>query len=233
MKAHRQKIGRWTREMLAVVDDPLFWDVMAMMSWSHEPYKLLMLFLQSTLGDDVLDQKGAHLQQLVGGKAKQFGQMFTQIYMESDWSELVRNHLDSPLAEHVPRILLGTFLCHAGGFNRRIVDPTKRCRCRVCGFGASLDMGWGSLQMRGLTGLRLCSAVLRPGIPCGCCCSALLPVTKCASIVKVPLPGMRRTLLLCIARGTAHLTRLRLLWFSCRWLVEALVLTSWRRLTRI
>lgn len=93
------------------------------MDLCNGPYKHLFAFLQSIISDLDLDHRGSHLQRLVCGKAQEIMRDFDVALVGADWAGLLDKH---PEATFLPNLCLGTFLCHAGSYNRRILEPTER-----------------------------------------------------------------------------------------------------------
>jgi hypothetical protein len=145
IKAYKKRLGRWTREVLAVVKDILFWTVLALMDVCNTPYKHLMAFLQTSLSDDTLNARGGHLQQMACGKAEQICSEFDSAILGSDWQKLIN---DNPDSAYLPGLCLGTLLCHAAGFFRRIVEPTLRFTL-TNNFSTCLCKLWGSARVPG------------------------------------------------------------------------------------
>lgn len=122
---YRLKMGRWRRDVAAVVKEPLFWTVMRIARVCHMPLDHMLAFSSTAIEPDALAESGGHVAQLVCGKARAILDEFEQILFETDWGAACPDVLSVPRHE-VFALAVDLNMNHLAGFRRRIVAPCER-----------------------------------------------------------------------------------------------------------
>ncbi|CAK0809084.1 unnamed protein product [Prorocentrum cordatum] len=127
--AYRQKLGRWRRDALSTVSDPVFWFVVDVMCIVHAPGTHFQLFLQRK-PDDVF-VSGNHMAQLVEGGLVDFNDEYTDVVLTYDWPGSYKKVQDDPridngMCYNLMLFALEEFLHHAASFHRRVFREFNR-----------------------------------------------------------------------------------------------------------
>ena len=118
-EAYRIKMGRWRRDTVRTVLDHVWWAAIRIMRISHEPITHHFRFLHSSDHKDKVAQ-------LVYEKAAQIMSEFSSLFSKPDWANHLFTSAASQQLSHTDKLMLlelgvEAILCHAGGYNRRVV----------------------------------------------------------------------------------------------------------------
>lgn len=120
-QAYTEKLGRWRRDALEVMQDLLFWKVICMMTWIRPPCTHLSHFLKKQFSSSEVAEVGAHMVQLATGKAESIAGEFNSILALSSWQHLC-DGLEIQDARWLTNLAGNLIIYHAAAFDRRIVQ---------------------------------------------------------------------------------------------------------------
>ena len=118
--AYSEKLGRWRRDALGVLQDCLFWKIIYMMTLIRPPCSHLSYFLKSQSSSEVATA-GGHLACLATGKAESIAAEFNEILTSSSWQSLCVG-LGAEDACWLTNLAGQLTIFHAGAFDRRVVQ---------------------------------------------------------------------------------------------------------------
>lgn len=124
MAAHRRKLGQWRKKVLDHIGDPLFWAVVRVVRWVHEPTDHFNAFLTKVMPADVLVAKGNHVSQIVNGYADGIAKEYEDL-LRGTLPELA-DTLPLAIKDKVCHLFLLLLLHHAAAFDRRVVRHFSR-----------------------------------------------------------------------------------------------------------
>lgn len=119
--AYRIRIGRWKRESLETVKDPLFWCAMKILNAIHDPYRHHFNFLKKIVQGD------GHLAQLVCGKADQIFHHYSEMLVLPAFMEtlsLADLSIENQLC--LIEFAVDELICHSAGYHRRVISELSR-----------------------------------------------------------------------------------------------------------
>lgn len=139
MRAYKHKMGRWSRDVLASTDDLLLWIVMDMAWKSRGPVEHLIKFIQSQHGGSKIESElggsdaesevgpsGAIFKLVTGKASKMFDEFSSMLGDPTFWNAKDVQLLDPALQPEVCALGTALVLCHAAGFQRRILRPLSQ-----------------------------------------------------------------------------------------------------------
>lgn len=127
--AHRARVGRWQREVLAAVQDPVFWGVVRIARESHDVLDHFLNWMQVPISDHDLAALGGKQAQVVY-RADAFCREFWDLTMnDAKWDAVVEDFVASvgeDSKHDIVNSIMELNLQHTGGFLRRIYWPAQR-----------------------------------------------------------------------------------------------------------
>ena len=123
-KAHTQKMGRWSRDVLLSTQDKTLFIIISATRRAHCPNMHFTHYMQKTLPEDAY---GERMADLMYGKARHIAGEFNEIVTDSGWWNALL--ADAP-GDDISwlRLLMVTIVLHnAAAFHRRIVQPLEEC----------------------------------------------------------------------------------------------------------
>ena len=124
-KTYTERLGRWRRDVVNVLADPLYEKVLLVNHLTRGPLMHLSFFLKQRRSERMLDQDGSHLAALVCGKANQIGNEFVRDLCGIDWLK-VFSGVDSSSASWLMTLAASLFFHNCCSYYRRVV-LTLRC----------------------------------------------------------------------------------------------------------
>ena len=129
-KAHQGKMGRWRRDVLAVISDRRFWTVAESSRRARAAIDHIHAFLQEDLKDT--DSKGFHLRRLVCGRADAvIEEIEKELRDDAHWWETRAAMLDA--SDHAWYLHMGSalLLSYGAAFHRRCRKLTREYPARL------------------------------------------------------------------------------------------------------
>ena len=119
---YRRKLGRWSREILQVLQDSLWWSIMPLVHESRAPLHHMLAWLQKRCDPD----GPQHLAQLIDGKAHEFMREFENIFRNDIPRKSAIMEAPSHLRARLLEFFVVLILHHAAAFKWRVLDHCTR-----------------------------------------------------------------------------------------------------------
>lgn len=127
VQAHKEKIGRWSREALAAVADHIFWSLVRFVPATRETFEHGLAWLQRVDTADDLNENGGKISQLQAFKASQMAQSFQRVLEETDWDAVLQvSTLSDDMAAELHELILELILGGGANYDQRINQETAR-----------------------------------------------------------------------------------------------------------
>ena len=120
MQTYSKRMGRWRRETLSTLDDPLFQPLVRIMRVPHQILHHVLCFLQHRFDDETIGKFGSHVPQIVIFKAAEFANEFSSKVEDCTWIQATIRDINEEHQRGFVRIALLMVLHHAAAYDRRI-----------------------------------------------------------------------------------------------------------------
>ena len=124
--AYRKRLGRWSRECIETVQDPLFGFLLSIARQVHGPHIHFTRICNTTQTQVQMETKGGGiLAQLATARCADIAAEYVQLWREGTWESILKQ---SPpgLLEQLSSLCAGLILHQAADFHRRIREPLER-----------------------------------------------------------------------------------------------------------